>query len=179
MVYDFDISVCCKEGIVRMDSEKTKKIVVVVSGLDEEYQYNIFKGINSFASVHNMNISYIAGFGGMVGSEKFDIGETSIYNLIDYTQFDGALLMTNTFGDNALRNRIFSSVLAAKIPAVVFESRENPEFYDISIDNFGVMKKLVNHIIQHHGAKVINYVSGPLGNPEGKARYDAFISAME
>ena len=161
-----------------MDCDKTKKIVVVVSGLDEEYQYNIIKGINHFAYAHNMNISYVAGFGGMVGSQKFDIGESSIYNLIDYTQFDGALLMTNTFGDNEMRNRIFSRVLAAQIPAVVFESRENPEFYDISIDNFGVMKKLVNHIIQFHGAKTINYVSGPLGNPEGKARYDAFISAM-
>ena len=175
MIYHFVV----KEGIVSMDSEKTKKIVVVVSGLDEEYQYNIFKGINAFAFAHNMNISYVAGFGGMVGSDKFDIGETSIYSLIDYTQFDGALLMTNTFGDGMLRNRIFSSVLAAKIPAVVFESRENPEFYDISIDNFGVMKKLVNHIIHHHGAKTINYVSGPLENPEGKARYDAFLSAME
>ena len=30
------------------------------------------------------------------------------------------------------------------------------------------MKKLVNHVIQFHGAKTINYVSGPLGNPEGK-----------
>lgn len=162
-----------------MESEKTKKIVVVVSGLDEEYQYNIFKGINTFAYAHNMNISYVAGFGGMVGSTTFDIGESSIYNLIDYTQFDGALLMTNTFGDTEMRNRIFTRVLASKIPAVVFESRENPEFYDISIDNFGVMKTLINHIICHHGAKVINYVSGPLGNPEGKARYDAFVSAME
>ncbi len=162
-----------------MESEKTKKIVVVVSGLDEEYQYNIFKGINTFAYAHNMNISYVAGFGGMVGSPTFDVGESSIYNLIDYTQFDGALLMTNTFGDAEMRNLIFARVLASKIPAVVFESRENPEFYDISIDNFGVMKTLVNHIICHHGAKVINYVSGPLGNPEGKARYDAFVSAME
>jgi diguanylate cyclase (GGDEF)-like protein len=162
-----------------MESEKTKKIVVVVSGLDEEYQYNIFRGINTFALAHDMNISYVAGFGGMVGSTTFDVGESSIYNLIDYTQFDGALLMTNTFGDAEMRNRIFGRALAAHIPAVVFESRENPEFYDISIDNFGVMKTLVNHVIVQHGAKVINYVSGPLGNPEGKARYDAFISAME
>ena len=162
-----------------MKESKTKKIVVVVSGLDEEYQYNIFKGINTYAYAHNMNISYVAGFGGMVGSRTFDIGESSIYNLIDYTRFDGAILMTNTFGDTDMRNSIFRKVVAAGIPAVVFENHENSDFYDISIDNFGVMKKLVNHIIKDHGAKVINYVSGPLGNPDGKSRYDAFISAME
>ena len=162
-----------------MDKNKTKKIVVVVSGLDEEYQHNVFKGISTYAYSNNVNISYVAGFGGMVGSATFDIGESSIYNLIDYTRFDGAILMTNTFGDTEMRNSIFRKVLAANIPAVVFENHECSDFYDISIDNFGVMKKLVNHIIRDHGAKTINYVSGPLGNPDGKSRYDAFVSAME
>ena len=104
-----------------MKESKTKKIVAVVSGLDEEYQYNIFKGINTYAYAHNMNISYVAGFGGMVGSRTFDIGESSIYNLIDYTRFDGAILMTNTFGDTDMRNSIFRKVVAAGIPAVVLK----------------------------------------------------------
>ena len=162
-----------------MDSERIFNFVVVVSGLDEEYQHNIIRGINQYASEHSINVSYFAAFGGMVGSRTFDIGEVSIYNLIDYSRFDGALLMTNTFGDKELRDSIFYKVRKAGIPCVVFESHEYPEFYDISIDNFSVMKKMVNHIIQFHGAKVINYVSGPLENPEGRIRYDAFISAMK
>ena len=162
-----------------MDSERIINIAVVVSGLDEEYQYNTIRGINSFALEHNINVSYFAAFGGMVGSRTFDIGEVSIYNLIDYTRFDGALLMTNTFGDKEIRTRILERVRNAHIPTVIFESHEFPEFYDIRIDNFSVMKKLVEHIIQFHGAKVINFVSGPLPNPEGKARYDAFRAAME
>ncbi len=162
-----------------MDSKKIKNIVVVVSGLDEEYQYNIILGMNKFAEEHNINVSYFAAFVGMVGSKTFDIGERSIYNLVDYSRFDGALLMTNTFGSAEIRENIFSKVRSSGIPVVVFESHEYPEFYDIRIDNFSVMKDLVNHIIRHHGAKVINYISGPLANPEGKARYDAFLSAME
>lgn len=162
-----------------MDSERIINIAVVVSGLDEEYQYNTICGINNFALEHNINVSYFAAFGGMVGSRTFDIGEVSIYNLIDYTRFDGVLLMTNTFGDKEIRTRILERVRSAHIPTVIFESHEFPEFYDIRIDNFSVMKKLVNHIIQFHGAKVINFVSGPLPNPEGKARYDAFRAAME
>ena len=162
-----------------MDQEKVINVAVVVSGLDEEYQYNIIRGINKFAEEHNINVSYFAAFGGMVGSKTFDIGETSIYNLIEYKHFDGVLLMTNTFGDKELRERILNKVRKAALPTVIFESHEFPEFYDISIDNHSVMKNLINHIIKVHGAKVINYVSGPLANPEGKARYDAFISTME
>lgn len=162
-----------------MDSEKTKNIVVVVSGLDEEYQYNIIRGMNTFALEHGMNLSYFAAFGGMVGSKVFDRGEYSIYNLIDYSKFDGAILMTNTFSEADMRSKIFSGVRSAGIPTVVFESHEYPEFYDISIDNFTVMKRLVDHIINFHGAKVLNFISGPLANPEGRARYEAFLSAMK
>lgn len=162
-----------------MVSENTKKIAVVVSALDEEYQYNIIRGINRCAEEHKLNISYFAAFGGLVDSRRFDLGEYSIYDLIDYSKFDGVLLMINTFGDAEMRKKVLDKVGAGNKPTVVFESKENPDFYDISIDNFSAMKKLVNHIIKHHNAKVLNCVTGPLVNPEAKSRFDAFCAAME
>lgn len=158
---------------------KIINIAAVVSGLDEEYPYNIIQGINKFARDHNMNVSYFAAFGGVVDSRRFDIGEFSIYNLTDFSKFDGALLLTNTFSDPKIRGKIIDKVRSAGIPAVVFESKDYPDFYDISIDNFSVMKKLVDHIIRDHKAKVINFISGPLANPEAKARYDAFQCSMK
>ena len=157
---------------------KTLNIAAVVSGLDEEYPYYIIKGINDFARKHSMNVSYFAAFGGVVDSRRFDIGEFSIYNLTDFTKFDGALLLTNTFADPKIRSKITEKVKAAGIPTVVFESKEYPEFYDVSIDNFTVMKELVDHVIKHHNCKTVNYISGPMPNPEAKARYDAFVCAM-
>lgn len=162
-----------------MDNEKIISIAVVVSALDEEYQYNIICSINRYAREHNVNISYFSAFCGTIGSRRFDIGESSVYNMINFKKFDGAILMTNTFSNAEIRERLVNRVKIAEIPTIIFESDDYPEFYNIKIDNFAVMKKLVNHIIQHHGAKKINYVSGPIVNPEAKARYDAFIAAME
>lgn len=153
-------------------------IAVVVSGLDEEYPYNIIRGIRSSAQDHNINVSVFAAFGGVVDSKKFDIGEFSIYNLIDFSKFDGALLMSNTFSDPVLRGRITDKVNASGIPAVIFECDDHNEFYNITIDNYSVMYKLAEHVIQKHGAKVINYISGPLANPEAQARYSAVKDAL-
>ena len=155
-----------------------QNFAVIISGLDEEYQFHIISGINQYAAEHRINISYFAAFGGMVESKRFDIGEYSIYSLTDFTKFDGALVITNTFGDAKIRTRIMERVREAEIPAVVFETKDYPDFHDISIDNFSVMKSLINHVIREHGAKVLNFVSGPLANPEGRARYNAFLSAM-
>ena len=46
-----------------------KNIAAVVSGMDEEYPYQIMLGINQFAREHNINVSYFAAFGGIIESE--------------------------------------------------------------------------------------------------------------
>lgn len=158
---------------------KIRNIAVIVIGLDEEYQYNVIRGINQYAREHDVNISYFAAFGGVVDSRKFDLGEFSIFNLTNFSYFDGALLMLNTFSDAEVKAKIVERVRASGIPAVAFETKDYPDFYDISIDNFRAMKSLINHVIVEHGAKVLNFVTGPLSNPEGRMRYEAFRCAME
>lgn len=153
-------------------------IAVIVSGLDEEYQSNIIGGINRFARENEVNVSYFAAFGGMLASKRFDIGEYSIYNMVDFTKFDGVLLMTNTICAPDVKERIVNKVRKAGIPAVVIDNSEYSDMYDICIDNTAAMEEIVNHVITEHGAKVINYISGPLSNPEAKDRYEAFLRVM-
>ena len=157
---------------------KIRNVAAVVSGMDEEYPYHIIRGINKFAKDNYINVSYFAAFGGIVDSRNFDIGEYSIYNLPDFSKFDGALLLSNTFADPKIRNAIIDKVKAAGIPAVIFECKDYKEFHDMSIDNYAVMKKLVTHLIREHGAKVFNYIAGPSANPEAQDRYRAFRDAL-
>lgn len=158
--------------------KKIFNIVAFVCGMDEEYPYQIIQGINEFAREHAMNVSYFASFGGIVENSSFDDGEYSIYKLPALSNFDGAILMTNTFSNPDIRNAIIDKVKASGIPSVIFECQDYDEFHDISIDNYAVMKKLVEHLIKEHGARTFNYISGPEANPEAKARYDAFRDAL-
>ena len=143
-----------------------KNIAAVVSGMDEEYPFQIILGINSFAREHSINVSYFAAFGGIIESSDFDIGEYSIYELPDFSCFDGVLLLSNTFSDPAIRNAVIDKVKASGRPAVIFECRDHEEFCDVSINNYSVMKKLVEQLIKVHGAKTFNFISGPEANPE-------------
>lgn len=161
-----------------MSKDGRLNVAAVVCGMDEEYPYQIIMGINHFVREHDVNISYFAAFGGIIDSKNFDAGEYSIYNLPDFKQFDGALLLTNTFSDAKVRNSITDRVKEAGIPAVIFECRDHKEFYDVSIDNYSVMKKLVEHLITKHGARVLHFVAGPAENPEATARYRAFRDAL-
>lgn len=153
-------------------------IAVFVAGLDEEYQNNIIVGINEFSRKNNINVSYFAAFGGMIESRLFDIGEYSIYGLANLEKFDGAILMTNTINDNTQKEEISQRIKDSGIPAVVFDCDNVSEFYNISIDNTKAMREMVRHVIKEHGAKTINYISGPMSNPEAVERLLAFREVM-
>lgn len=161
-----------------MNLGRVINIAVFVAGLDEEYQNNIIIGINEFSRRNNINVSYFAAFGGMIDSEHFDIGEYSIYHLANLKKFDGAVLMTNTINDNSMKELISSKIKESGIPAVVFDCDEISEFYNISINNTKAMRDMVRHVITEHGAKVINYISGPMSNPEAVERLIAFRDVM-
>ena len=161
-----------------MNLGKIINIAVFVAGLDEEYQNNIITGINEFSRRNNINVSYFAAFGGMIDSKLYDIGEYSIYDLANLEKFDAAILMTNTINDASARGRIIDRIKKSGIPAVVFDCNDFIEFYNISINNTTAMREMVRHIIQVHGAKTINYISGPMSNPEAVARLQAFRDVM-
>lgn len=162
-----------------MSNEKAVNIAVIVAGIDEEYQSNIISGINEFTKNNNVNTSYFAAFGGVLASTRYDTGEYNIYNLINYSKFDGAILMTNTVCAPGEKEKIIGKVRSSGTPAVVFDCSDYPDFYNISIDNSGAMKAVVRHVIEEHNAKTINFISGPLSNPEARERYEAFLSVME
>ena len=157
---------------------KIRNIAVIVSGIDEEYPYRIIQGINDFARSHGFNVSYFTAFGGIADNKEFDIGEYSIFKLPNLSKFDGILLLSNTFSEPDIRKMIIDRVKAAKVPVVVFEGSEHEEFYDVSTNNYSAMKELVLHLINDHGAKTFNYISGSPNNPEARKRYRAFRDAL-
>ncbi len=157
---------------------KIIEIAVIVAGIDEEYQNSILDGITVCAKKYQANISCFCAFGGVLSSSKYDQGEYNIYSLINYKKFDGVILLTNTISDPVEKEKILSKVRDSGLPVTVLDCDEYPEFYNVSIDNYQAMKDIVEHVIKVHGAQLINYISGPLANPEAADRYRAFLEVM-
>ena len=161
-----------------MEKNEIRHFAVMVAGTDEEYQISLLEGITEAAKEYNFNVSVFASFGGVLGNSQYDDGEYNIYSLANFSRFDGAVLLTNTIGNLTIRRQIIESIKAAGIPAVILDSDEEPSFYNVRIDNSKAMRQMVEHVVEHHGAKVVNYISGPLENPEANERYHTFLEVM-
>lgn len=151
------------------------EVAVIVAGIDEEYQRDVLNGIISHAKESEINLSIFTSYGGVIKSSRYDRGEYNIYSLINYDKFDGLILLTNTVSDDTERNKIIDQARASGLPAAVLDCDDHPEFFNVRIDNKSAMEEIVRHVITVHGAKSINYISGPLSNPEGAVRYESFM----
>ncbi len=158
--------------------KKTTNIAVIVSGIDEEYQNNILKGIRQCALENSYNVSYFIAFGGVLQSYKHDHGEFNIFNLPNFSRFDGAILLTNTIASDSVREHVFSEIKKANIPVVSIDN-DIPEMYYIGIDNKLAMKKIAEHLIIYHGFSDFKYISGPLNNTDSMKRLEGFLEAIE
>lgn len=153
-------------------------IAVIISGIDEEYQSTILSGVHEYAKENNLNIVHFIAFGGVLGSEKNDVGEFNIYNLINYDLLDGAILLTNTIASPEITQKIINQLKESYIPASSVDY-DIPGLLHVGINNEDAMAGVVRHVVEDHNIRSVNFVSGPDQNPENIMRYSAYVNVLE
>ena len=154
------------------------KIAVIIEEINQSYQSSILNGIASSAAEFDLNISAFISFSGTLDNPRHDTGEFNIFNLPDFNDFDGAILLTNTLAYQPVVNDILVRIKAAGIPAVSIDN-DIPFLYHIGIDNKTAMRQITEHMIKKHGFTKFAYISGPQDNPESADRMSAFLEVLK
>ena len=152
-------------------------IAVIANGIDEEYQQSILSGIHRYAVQHHVNLAHFIAFGGILANKNYDQGEYNIYELPNFSLFDGAILLANTFPAD-LAELLCERIKEAGIPAVSID-RKLEGLYNIGIRNATAMEQITRHLIEKHGVRRLNYITGPDTNTESAERFEAFRRVLE
>lgn len=151
-------------------------IAVIASGIDEEYQQSILKGIHRYAAQHHVDIAHFIAFGGILANLKYDQGEYNIFELPNFSLFDGVILLSNTFSDDCAHS-LYTRIREAGIPAVSID-RDLGDMDYIGVDNAPAMEQITRHLIEKHHVRRLNYISGPDSNSESIERLAAFKKVL-
>lgn len=154
------------------------RIAVIIEEIGQSYQSEILDGISSAAEEFGLNVLAFTSFSGDMGNARHDVGEFNIFNLPNFDEFDGAILLTNTIYYKPVGNVILDRIKKAGIPAVSID-KDVPSFFYIGIDNKTAMRKITEHMINVHGYKHFAYISGPPGNTESSDRLAGFSAVLE
>lgn len=154
------------------------KIAVIMGGIRFDSQKRILNGIIEKAKEDQADIYVFSCDVWSYSTTQFITGEMEIYKLPDFTNYDGVIIHGDTLYNAETIANIVQNVHDAGVPCVNL-TLEVEGMANLSMENDNGITLLINHLVEKHGAKTINFISGPEGNSDGEGRLNAYKKALE
>ncbi len=159
---------------------QARKKVAVLMGQPEEFAYELFlKGFIEEAFKCDLDVCVFAMYIKYQDTPARSIGESSIFQLVDYDTFDCIVVMADSIQTKDVAKRIEEELHDKYRGEVLFVDQESKYFQSIHIDNYVSEKKVVTHLIEKHGLKDIAFLTGKSWHPHSKIRLQAYKNALE
>lgn len=161
--------------------EKTKKknrIAVLTNGWSCEFLSEVFEGIRKAAEADGTDIFIFLNYHLPAGVNSTVRSLMHLFNLFDPKEFDGAIVLANTF-NTAEEIDTIKEILAKDPIPTVSTALHIPNAALIDTDNYDGAHELAKHIVEHHNAKDIIFIGGYEGNEESAIRRKALEDVLE
>ncbi len=102
----------------------------------------------------------------------------SIFNLINYEDFDGIVILADLIGNVRILERERLRILKSKKPAISI-NKKMEGICCIRIDNYSGMYEVIDHVIKMHNVRDIAYISGNETSIDLSERYKAYTTVLK
>lgn len=155
-----------------------KRLAVVLSQAEITYQNNLLKGLLDEAFKDDFDVCVFTTFIKDGTPEKYQTGESNIYSLINPEKFDGAIIAPDTIKFPGVTEKIAADFNKLSLPIVTidYQHEDLPCIWSSDSDD---IEKLVDHLIDVHGCRIIDFISGIEGHPHSLNREAGYIRSLE
>ena len=149
-----------------------KKIAVFASGWGDEYFREVVYGVSEAAKKESVDTFAFVNFSIRGLDALLNEGEFNIFTLPDLEDFDGIILLANSFNLSKETEYFAEKLKTIEVPTVCVEY-ELEHATSLISDNYAGMYELVQYIVEERGARDILYVGGPKDHLENIDRLKA------
>lgn len=153
-------------------------IAVLLGGVGLDIQKRTIDGILDNALPAGTNV-YIFTCDGWKYESHYEYvsGEYNIYNLPDFTKYDGVIIDSDSIHDSKAIENVFARIREAAIPCISLAAKWDG-MGCVYLENQSGMRAITEHLIQQHDAKSIYYISGPLDSQDARERLAVYRKVM-
>ncbi|MDD6811208.1 MAG: GGDEF domain-containing protein [Lachnospiraceae bacterium] len=153
-------------------------IAVLLGGVGFDSQKRTIQGILDNALPKGDNVYIFTCDGWNYESRfKYEEGEYNIYQLPDFTQYEGVIINADTIHDLKVGKDLANRIQQAGVPCVSLNQKWESSVC-VKLENETGIGMIVEHLVKEHGAKTIYFVSGPVDNNDAGQRLAAFKDAL-
>lgn len=153
------------------------RIAVLISSLLFDTQKAFMKGIERRVRDYKDVCSVFACHVNAGSNEKHTQGEYAIFDLPDFSTFDGVVYVRNTFQFSPSENKIERRLRESGVNCVVIDGTL-PGYVSIISDEKDIMKCATTHLIEEHGCKKLGFVGGHSFSNDTRDRFAGFLEAL-
>lgn len=155
-----------------------KKIALMMSTLDSSASISIYKGIAETA----YGLGYMTCVCLITPSKEISYSfyerEYHMFDVIAYDEYDAFIVAFDTINSPAIRERLSTFIQNTNKPVVAIDCDVEGALR-VNTRNYRAQHEIVEHLIQVHHCKKINYISGPSENGEAVSRRRAYVDVMQ
>ena len=155
-----------------------KKLALLLAQADEDYQKEFIKGVLSRAFSYGYDVCVFSMFIKYQNNKEREIGDSNIYNLVNYDQLDGVILLSDTIQTPEVEKKIEQKIHERFSGPVVAVDTESEYFYSFWTDGYSAVYDSIEHLIEVHGYKDIAYLTGRKNHVHSQRRLEAYKAAM-
>ncbi|MBP5608827.1 MAG: GGDEF domain-containing protein [Lachnospiraceae bacterium] len=156
---------------------KINKIAVFTNGWSCEFLSEVFEGIRKEAEADSVDIFTFVTYLLPNGVNSIARNQLQLFHLFDPAEFDGIIVLANTFNTPEELNTVKDIISKSSIPAVSI-ARHLPGVPLVASDNYRGAYELAKHLVEEHGCKDFVFVSGYEGNEECEIRKKALDDVL-
>lgn len=157
---------------------RTRFIAVCSAGLNSDYKDSLWGAFHSLANLFGFKILFFNSFSELYHLEKHDIGESNIFQLINYNLIDGIVMLTETIKAEKVCKEIVERAGTYDIPVVSIDGMMEG-CYNVTFQYAEAIEDLMAHLIEVHHYKHINFIAGTKGNPYSEERLTVYRNTLE
>lgn len=153
-----------------------KKIAVFANGWSDDYLRTVVGGIQKCAKENKVDVYVFTEFSSGSFTPEM-VGELNVQNLPELQDFDGTIMLSNTFNFQHAIYQLKFRLDQVGIPSISLEYEVDGMAF-MGTENTSGMLQLTDHLIEEHGVKDILFICGISDNKESNERLAAVQKSL-
>lgn len=157
-----------------------KQIAVLATQVDSKYQKSIMEGLLDEAFRLDMDVLVFATFFRIGNPDIHADGEFNIFNCINAKTADAFIILSDTIRESGRLDGIIDHVKSVAGDKPIYSIDYDYEGVKyITTDDSDEVERVIDHLIECHGCKKINYLTGFKGHPHSESRREGYKRSLE
>ncbi len=168
---------------------KGRTVCVMIGDVSYDYTMELMRGINDAAGQHGAQLFYMTGKQSHIppvdqNNEQETVSRyNSIYDYMNLVGADAYIISSGSMSgiESEEEYQLFFKRFE-DYPYVLLQKEidvPDPRKCSITVDNYSVFCKCIEHLIEAHHYRKIAYISGPKQHPEARERERAYRDTLE